>query len=519
MDDIILSLKEITKVYDNGVFANRKVSIDFKKGEIHSVVGENGAGKSTIMKIAFGMEKPSEGQIVYKGQNVSFENSMEAIKLGIGMVHQHFMLIPSFTVAQSIVLGNEPVKNKFFIDYNQAMKKASELAKKYNFEIDVKAKIETLSVGAKQKVEILKTLYQDAEVIILDEPTAVLTPQETDALFIELKKFKELGHTVIFISHKLNEVKQISDRITIMKNGESCGTYDAKDISIEKMTELIVGRELSTSFEDIKKKLENTQAVLSVENLEIKTSKKHTLHDINFSVRTGEILGIAGVQGNGQSELIQAIAGMGPFTSGTIRLNNEDISTMPIKLRRQKGLAYIPEDRMKDGIAANASISDNIISTYYDQPEVSGKFFMKNKSIKSIADGLISKFSIKTSSGKTKIGSLSGGNIQKVVVAREYQTDPQLLIAEQPTRGIDIGSANFIHNQLIDLRNEGRAILLVSADLTEVMDLSDKLLVMYDGEIVAYFENTRDVTDKDLGLYMLGVKKQSDEEIRRAYRV
>lgn len=347
----------------------------------------------------------------------------------------------------------------------------------------------------------------------------MLTPQETDALFIELKKFKELGHTVIFISHKLNEVKQISDRITIMKNGESCGTYDAKNISIEKMTELIVGRELSTSFEDIKKKLDNTQAVLAVENLEIKTSKKHTLHNINFTVRTGEIVGIAGVQGNGQSELIQAIAGMGPFTSGKIYLNNEDISSMPIKLRRQKGLAYIPEDRMKDGIAANASISDNIISSYYDQPSVSGRVFMKNKSIKSIADGLIAKFSVKTTSGKTKIGSLSGGNIQKVVVAREYQTNPQLLIAEQPTRGIDIGSANFIHNQLIDLRNEGRAILLVSADLTEVIDLSDKLLVMYDGEIVAYFENAKEVTDKDLGLYMLGVKKQSDEEIRRAYHV
>lgn len=519
MSEPILRLENITKVYDNGVFANRKVNIDFKKGEIHSVVGENGAGKSTIMKIAFGMEKPSEGQIYYKGKQVHFENSMEAIQMGIGMVHQHFMLIPSFTVAQSIVLGNEPTKNKFFIDYGEVTTKANELAKKYNFDLDVKAKIDTLSVGAKQKVEILKTLYQNAEVIILDEPTAVLTPQETDALFVELEKFKQLGHTVIFISHKLNEVKQISDRITVMRNGESCGTYNCADISIEKMTELIVGREITKSFDELRKPCADQSTVLEVKDLEIKTSTKHILNQISFTVQKGEILGIAGVQGNGQSELIQSIAGLRDFTSGSIHINNIDISSDSVKQRRQKGLAYIPEDRMKEGIAAGASISDNIISTYYDHADISGKFFMKNKSIKKISNDLIQKFSVKTSSAKTKIGSLSGGNIQKVVVAREYQTDPLLLIAEQPTRGIDIGSANFIHNQLIDLRNDGRAILLVSADLNEVMDLSDNLLVMYDGEIVAYFDDCKTVSEKELGLYMLGVKKQSEEEIRRAVRV
>lgn len=505
MNDIILSLKNITKVYDNGVVANKNVNIDFKKGEIHSVIGENGAGKSTIMKIAFGFEKASSGEIYFKEKQVNFNNSLEAIKLGIGMVHQHFMLIPNFTVAQNIVLGNEPIKNWLFFDNKKAEQTVKALVDKYNFKIDIKAKVSSLSVAAKQKVEILKTLYQNSEVIILDEPTAVLTPQETEALFEELIKLKNQGTTIIFISHKLNEIKKISDRITVMRDGQSLGTFN-NDISIEDLGKLIIGKEIISTLDDLKQEIKDSKNVLSVKNLNYLKNGKNILKNINLTIKEGEILTIVGVQGNGQSELVQTLAGFLKHDGGEIYLNNKDISFASIKERRTEGLAYIPEDRMKEGIAAKASIADNIISSYYEK--LSGKIFMKVKQIKILANSLVKKFNVKTNSINTPIASLSGGNIQKVVVAREYETNPKLLIAEQPTRGIDIGSANFIHQQLIALRNNKAAILLVSADLKEAFDLSDRLLVMYDGEIVASFNDLKSIDEKELGLYMLGVKKE-----------
>ncbi len=515
MSEIILKLEDITKIYSNGVVANKNINIELEKGEIHSIVGENGAGKSTLMKIIFAIEKATSGKIFYKGNEVNFSSSMEAINNGIGMVHQHFMLIPSFTVAQNIVLGSEP-KNGSFIDMKEAVRQTQELAKKYNFDIDVNMKVKDLTVSAKQKVEILKTLYRNAEVIILDEPTAVLTPQETEALFEQLKQFKELGHTIVFISHKLNEVKQISDRITVIRQGETKGTHLAKDVTLDKLTELIIGRKLETNYDALRKEVKDAKILLNVKDLSYSDMGVKKVDQISFSIKGGEILGIAGVQGNGQEELIKSITGLIDHQSGSVQIDNVEISKMTVHEKRNSGLSYIPEDRMVDGAASDASISDNLISTYYEKEKFSGKMFLKAKNIKDEAKSLINQFAIKTRSEKDTVGSLSGGNIQKVVVAREWNTNPKIMIAEQPTRGIDIGSADYIHHQLIEMRNAGSALLVISADLNEVTSLSDRLLVMYDGKIVAYFDNPQKINENELGLYMLGVKCQSEEEIRRA---
>ncbi len=493
--------------------ANKDISVDFRKGEIHSIVGENGAGKSTLMKILFGIEQPSAGKLYLRGEERQFHNSLEAIDAGIGMVHQHFMLIPTFTIAESIVLGMEPRKSRLFLNKKAAVEKTRAIAEQYNFDIDVTKKISELSVGAKQKVEILKTLYRNAEIIILDEPTSVLTPQETEILFGELEKFRKLGHTILFISHKLGEVKQISDRITIMRNGESRGTFENAEISIEELTSRIIGRELISSYDERKRDWPEQTRVLSVEGLNVSQKGQTSLKDISFAVKRGEIFGIAGVQGNGQDELIRAIAGMSGHTSGTITLDGTEVSKLSIKKRREAGLAYVPEDRMIDGTAGEASLGDNIISTYFDRASLNGPLFMKGRRIGAEARRLIKEFSIKAESPAQKIQSLSGGNIQKVVVAREHNTNPKCMLAEQPTHGIDIGSAEFIHLQLIEMRNLGAGLLLVSADLDEVMGLSDRLIVMYDGKIAAYFPSMKGLTRSELGYYMLGVKQQTPEEI------
>ena len=512
--DELLRMEHVSKRFGD-FYANRDINLSVRKGEVHTLLGENGAGKSTLMNVLIGLYQPTEGKIFLNGKEVRIDSPAQAVKLGIGMVHQHFMLIPSFTVAQNIVLGSEPKKG-VFIDMKAAVAQTQELAKKYNFDVDVTQKVSDLTVSAKQKVEILKTLYRKAELIILDEPTAVLTPQETEALFEQLKYFKETGHTIVFISHKLNEVKQISDRITVIRNGETKGTHDAKDVTIDQLTELIIGRKLENSYDEFKKPVDAPKTILDVRGLNYAEKGIKKLNDINFSIKQGEILGIAGVQGNGQEELIQIITGLLNKQDGVIKIDGVDVGGMSIYQKRESGLSYIPEDRMRDGIAAEASIADNVISTYYERSDLSGKFFLKTKNIHNEAKRLIEKFSVKTKSENEKINSLSGGNIQKVVVAREWNTNPYLMVAEQPTRGIDIGSANYIHHQLIDMRNNGSALLLVSADLNEVMALSDRLIVMYEGEIVAYFDNLKGITESELGLYMLGVEHQSEEKIREA---
>ena len=514
MGDTILKLDNVTKVYPNGTVANRDINMEFEKGEIHSIVGENGAGKSTLMKMIFGIEAPSSGTITYKGEERHFTSSMDAIKVGIGMVHQHFMLIPSFSVVDNIVLGDETTKG-IFIDQKEAVRKTQELSDKYNFELDVTAKVSSLSVAKRQKVEILKTLYRNAELIILDEPTSVLTPQETEKLFDQLRQFKAQGHTILFISHKLDEVKKISDRISVIRNGVSKGTYRNEDLTMEQLTNLIIGRDLENDMDEYKTHRDfNNEKALIVKNLFMEHNGKPVLDDVSFAVKRGEILGIAGVEGNGQIDLVKCISGLQRIKyTGSIEISGDDVTELNVKRRRDGGMAYIPEDRMNDGIAGELPISDNLISSYFERQDINNKFFMDGKAIQDLSEDLIDQFAIKTDSAETSVNSLSGGNIQKVVVAREWNTSPNLMIAEQPTHGIDIGSAEFVHHKLIDLRNDGTGILLVSADLNEVMDLSDRIIVMFNGKIAAYFKNVKNITEQELGMYMLGAKTQTPEEI------
>ncbi len=514
MSEIILKLDNVTKVYPNGTVANRDINMEFEKGEIHSIVGENGAGKSTLMKMIFGIEKPSSGTITYKGEETHFNSSMDAIHAGIGMVHQHFMLIPSFSIVDNIILGEEPKKG-VFIDTKEAARRCQELSDKYDFELDVTAKISTLSVAKRQKVEILKTLYRNAELIILDEPTSVLTPQETEKLFDQLRFFKEQGHTILFISHKLEEVKKISDRISVIRNGVSKGTYLNSELSMEQLTNLIIGRDLDNDMNEYKTHGDfNNDKALTVNDLYMEQNGKPVLNHISFAVKNGEILGVAGVEGNGQQELVKCITGLEETAyTGDITICGREATHLNIKGRRDTGMAYIPEDRMGDGIAGALPISDNLISTYYEREDINGKVFMDNKAIAKVSDDLIKTFAVKTKSADAPVNSLSGGNIQKVVVAREYNTNSKFMIAEQPTHGIDIGSAEFVHHKLIEMRNAGAGILLVSADLNEVMDLSDRIIVMFDGQIAGYFPNARGVSESDLGMYMLGARKQTPEEI------
>ena len=511
----ILELRNIAKVYDNGVVANKNISVEFRSGEIHAIVGENGAGKSTLMKIIFGLEKPTNGQILYDGKEVEFSSPLDSIGIGIGMVHQHFMLVPSFTVLQNIVLGDEPTKFGF-INHRQSRKKAEELAKQYNFELSMDEKVENLGVGMKQKVEILKLLYKGAKVLILDEPTAVLTPQETEQLFAELKKFKENGHTIIFISHKLNEVKEISDRISVIRKGELISTHDTKNVSLEEISELMIGRRVEYAYEHLKEKVKDKKVTLSMKDVNLQNGSIDTLKDLNLIARSGEILGVVGVEGNGQTELVEVLFGYRKPTSGQITVFDKPIDKKSIKqIRDEIKVAYVPEDRMRQGIATTATIGENMISSFYDAKELNHKWSMNHKRINELSDSLIDEFKVLCQSRDTEIGSLSGGNIQKVVVAREYYSNPDFLIAEQPTRGVDVGSASFIHEKLIELRNRNKAILLFSADLGEALAVSDKLIVMYEGQIVAYLNDLSEVTEQELGLYMLGIKRQKKEEIER----
>ncbi|GMQ62255.1 ABC transporter ATP-binding protein [Vallitalea maricola] len=516
MSNNILELKKITKVYPNGVVANKDIEFDLKEGEIHAIVGENGAGKSTLMKILFGMEQPSDGEIIFKGSKTTIDNPEKAIEMGIGMVHQHFMLVPSFTVMQNLLLGMEP-KKRIFIDKVKAKKITEELSNRYDLHVDPNSKVKNLTVGMKQKVEILKALVRGAKILILDEPTAVLTPQETVELFAQLKKLRTEGHTIIFISHKLKEVKEISDRITIVRKGKSEGIFNTSDVTEKDISRLMVGRDVVLKYD--KKTAKYGETVLSVKNLNYSQQNKKILNNINFSLRKGEILGIAGVEGNGQSQLIRLITGnmaMQTENSGEIKIKGDIINDLSILNIRKKGLSYIPEDRMTTGIAGEGNIKENVIGNRVVSGEFEKKFLLNTKNMDELSDNLIEKFLVKCSNRFTKIKSLSGGNIQKVVVARECSIKPEILIAEQPSRGVDVGAIEFIHHQLLDMRDNQTGILLVSADLNEVIELSDNILVMYEGEIVAYFDDTKSITEEELGLCMLGIKKHSEDRIRRA---
>ena len=513
MPEEILLMDKITKVYSNGFVANKDVTFSINKGEIHALVGENGAGKTTLMKVLFGTEQPEEGHILIKGQEVKINNPLDAIAHGVGMVHQHFMLVPSLTVAENIVLGMEPKKNGLF-DMEEAVKITEEACKKYNLIVNPRVAVRDLPVGQKQKVEILKALVRGAEIIILDEPTAVLTPQETAELFVELKHLRDQGHTIVFISHKLNEIKELCDRLTVLRLGKSVGKAIVADVTEQDISRMMVGRDVVLKVE--KEPAKPGAPVLKIKDLNIVSENgKKIVDDVSFSVRRGEILGIAGVEGNGQSQISEAITGLLDYRSGTITVNGEDVKGKSIRKIREMGVSHVSEDRMTYGIAADSGVKDNVISDRYYKKEFNKGLFLDDKKINNLADQLIKDFLIKCDNRDSAVRMLSGGNMQKVVTAREFSNSPQLVVANQPTRGVDVGATEFIRKKIVQLRDNGTAVLLISADLNEVLELSDSLIVMHNGHIAAYIPDASKITDMELGEYMLGVKEQTPEEIAR----
>ena len=502
----LLEVRDVTKIYEGGVLANHNVNFTVDEGEIHALVGENGAGKSTLMKMLYGLESVTSGHIYLHGKELKLQSSKDAIAQGIGMVHQHFMLIDSLTGAENMMLG---LKNTRFVSNRKRdIQITNEIAKKYNFEIDASRKVRDMSVGMKQKLEILKILYRQAKLIILDEPTAVLTPQETEELFEKLLDLKQRGMTIIFISHKLNEVKQISDRITVLKNGVTQGTYWTKDVSEEEISNLMVGREITLEYE--KDPVELGETVLKVENLiYVDKFKIPKLSNVSMEVRKGEIVGIAGVEGNGQSELISIITGNMRAMKGQVYLNGKDISRESVTNIRKYGMSHVPEDRMIDGCAPEMSVEENLTVSNIDN--FVNKFGMiQKKKLKAFCKEQIREFMVKTKDETQAIGSLSGGNIQKAIIAREFKANSDLLVLNQPTRGVDIGAISFIHSKILEMRSEKKAVLLVSADLNELISLSDRILVMHKGKVVGELDNSTKVTEQELGLYMLGLKSQEE---------
>ena len=513
--EIILEARNITKVYPGGVVANHNVNLQIKKGEIHALVGENGAGKSTLMKMLFGMLAPTEGQIFVDGKEVHFSSSSDAIADGLGMVHQHFMQVPSMTVAENLILGAE-TGTAFKVDRKEAVRITAELSDKYNLKVEAKEKVEDISLAMRQKLEILKALYRGAHILILDEPTAVLTPQETEELFEQLKLLRENGHTIIFISHKLNEVKALCNRMTILRDGKTMGTYEISDLDEQEISRLMVGRDVSLDIE--KEEMEPGKTVFSVKDMVyVDQFGKTRLDHVSFSIKEGQILGIAGIDGNGQSELVEAIVGTLKQQQGTITMNGKDISNAPVLARQEAGISHVSEDRMKFGTAPKLSLEDNTISKVYYIDKLKTHGLLDSKKISEFTNRILKEFLVKYDNSKQSIAELSGGNVQKVVVGREFDYEPDLLIMNQPTRGIDVGAIEFIRKKIVDMRSRKKAILLVSADLSEILSLSDTILVMHEGRIVGHISDVKNTSENELGLYMLGVKEDSKEQIGGAY--
>ncbi len=511
----ILEIKEVSKVYSNGVYANKKVNFSVREGEIHALVGENGAGKTTLMKVIFGIEKPDGGEILVNGKPVEFNSPNDAIKNGICMVHQHFMLVPSLTVAENCALGAE-TKKGLFIDKDLVKKRVKSICEQYNLNLEPDALVEDISVGLKQRVEILKTLYRDAQIIILDEPTAVLTPQETDELFNQLISLKEKGHTIIFISHKLHEVKRITDRVSVLRKGEMVATVDTKDVNEQEISNLMIGE--SVNLEINKQPARVGDAVLTIDRLCAKDDVgKPLFENLCLKVRAGEILGLASIEGNGQQQLIEIITSQRKYESGSVDFLGRQVKFGKIIESRKHGMGYIPGDRMTMGVARDMTIEENIISNkLWDKALYSGMLLSPGK-IEQLGERLIEEYKVKAESPKMPVGTLSGGNIQKVVAAREFSIDARLIVADQPTRGIDVLAADFIHKTIVGLRDKGAGILLASADLDELLKVSDSIIVMFEGKITAYFEDAASLQQMELGNYMLGVKKMESSYIMEAY--
>lgn len=507
----IVELRGIHKIYPNGVAANKGVDFSVEKGEIHALVGENGAGKSTLMKIIFGMEQPTQGEIIVKDKKRDFDSSGDAIKAGIGMVHQNFMLVPSFTVAENVVLGTEPT-DRGLLDKDKAIKDTQEISDQYGLRVTPTAVVDAINVGMRQRVEILKALYRGAEILILDEPTAVLTPQETQELFVAIRKLVDQGKTVIFITHKLREVKEVSDRVTVMRDGRVVGMMPTSEATREGLAKMMVGRDVLMSIE--KPPSPRGKKVMEVQNVSyICDTGRRVLNNVSFNIYAGEILGIAGVEGNGQTELVEILTGLRPASSGNALVHSQPVLNKTPRQVRMAKVGHIPEDRLTNGLALSASINENLIVDRYFNPPYRQGLSIDYKKVRELGEVCIEKYDIRTPSGEVPVASLSGGNMQKVIVAREFSSDPELLIAAQPTRGIDVGATEFVREQLVQKRTDGTGILLVSADLGEVMSLSDRIIAIYEGEITGVFPDPGSVTEEELGLYMLGIEHQSQEEI------
>jgi simple sugar transport system ATP-binding protein len=499
----VLEMRGITKRFP-GVVANDHVDLDLRKGEVHALLGENGAGKSTLMNILYGLYRPDEGEILLDGKKIVFSSAKDAIDRGIGMVHQHFMLIPVMTVAENIVLEIEPTKAGVLLDYAKAAERVREISTQYGLAVNPTAKIESISVGQQQRVEILKALYRGADVLILDEPTAVLTPQEAGELFAIVKSLQEGGTSIIFISHKLNEVLEIADRITVLRRGKTIDTVPREGATEEGLAKLMVGREVLLRVD--KKPPETGETLLEVRNLHVKDERGlPAVRDVSLTVRAGEIVGIAGVEGNGQSELIEAITGLRRAESGEVVVAGQVVSHPSARRMLDAGVGHIPEDRQRRGLVLEFSIAENIaLHDYNTSPDSRFGWLFPRRLIER-ARGLIREFDIRGGGPTTLGGALSGGNQQKVVAAREVARDPKVLVAAQPTRGLDVGAIEYLHRRLVEERDEGRAILLVSLELDEVLSLSDRILVMYEGEVVG--EHQPGVTEEEIGLEMLGGRR------------
>jgi len=498
-------MRNITKEFP-GIIANDDVTLQLKKGEIHALLGENGAGKSTLMSVLFGLYQQEKGNIFKNNEEVIISNPGDANSLGIGMVHQHFKLVHNFTVLENIVLGVESTENGV-LKMKEAREKVLSLSQKYNFDIDIDKEVGQISVGMQQRVEILKMLYRDNEILIFDEPTAVLTPQEIESLMNTMQNMAEEGKSILFITHKLDEIKQVANRCTVLRKGKLVGTVDVKDSTKEELSEMMVGRKVSLMLEKEEPKIADT--ILSVRNLSKKDpdDAKHKLKDVSFDLKLGEILCVAGIEGNGQTDLVYALTGLTIPDSGQILMDGEDITKAKIRKRTNLGIAHIPEDRHKHGLVLDYTLAHNAILQTYNKKEFQKGSFLNVGAINEYAKKLIDRFDIRSSEGEGTITrSMSGGNQQKVILAREIDRDPKVLIAVQPTRGLDVGAIEYIHKALLKQRDEGKAVLLVSLELDEVMNVSDRILVMYEGEIVADV-NPEDVTFQELGLYMSGAKK------------
>ena len=506
-EPFIIEMRNITKRF-GPLVANDNVTLQLKKGEIHALLGENGAGKSTLMNSLFGIYHPDEGQIYKNGKPVKINNPNDAT--AIGMVHQHFKLVEVFTVLDNIILGVEPCKLGFLAK-KKAREKVIEVSTKYGLNVDPDALVEDITVGMQQRTEILKMLYRDNEVLIFDEPTAVLTPQEIDELMQIMKNLASEGKSILFITHKFNEIMSVADRCSVLRKGKYIGTVNIKDTNKEELAEMMVGRGVKFSVD--KETANPIDCVLSVKDLCVKNkqTQKKVVNKVSFDVRKGEIVCIAGIDGNGQSELVYAITGLIQPSSGTVRLGNENITNKPIRYRNTHGMSHIPEDRHKHGLVLEYSLEQNIVLQRYFEKEFQKSGFINFKAIREYANKLIDRFDVRSSRGSiSTAGSLSGGNQQKAIIAREMDRDHDLLVAVQPTRGLDVGAIEYIHTQIVKSRDEGKGILLVSLELDEVINLSDRILVMYEGEIVASLDNSNKVDVSELGLYMSGAKRQKE---------